>query len=79
VNRNQISDDDFETELGSCLLNESGRKTYTKAFEETLEQTVDHPKLNRKVSYQYLMRLEAYKLKKHLLAGEEYEPFQRWW
>jgi len=79
VNRNQISDDDFETELGSCLLNESGRKTYTKAFEETLERTVEHPTLNRKVSYQYLMRLEAYKLKKHLLTGEEYEPFQRWW
>jgi CRISPR-associated protein Cas1 len=79
VNRNQISADDFETELGSCLLNESGRKTYTKAFEETLERTVDHPTLNRKVSYQYLLRLEAYKLKKHLLTGEEYDPFQRWW
>lgn len=79
VNRKQISDGDFETELGSCLLNESGRKTYTKAFEETLERTVEHPNLNRKVSYQYLMRLEAYKLKKHLLTGEEYDPFQRWW
>jgi CRISPR-associated protein Cas1 len=79
VNRNQISDADFETELGSCLLNESGRKTYTKAFEETLERTVEHPQLNRKVSYQYLMRLEAYKLKKHLLTGEAYDPFQRWW
>jgi len=79
VNRNQISSTDFETELGSCLLNESGRQTYTKAFEETLERTVDHPELNRKVSYQYLMRLEAYKLKKHLLTGEEYVPFKRWW
>lgn len=35
--------------------------------------------LNRKVSYQYLLRLEAYKLKKHLLTGEAYEPFERWW
>ncbi|WP_115891615.1 type I-B CRISPR-associated endonuclease Cas1b [Haloferax sp. Atlit-48N] len=79
INRNQITASDFESELGSCLLNEGGRKTYTKAFEETLERTVEHPKLNRKVSYQYLMRLEAYKLKKHLLTGEEYEPFERWW
>ena len=79
MNRNQISDDDFETELGSCLLNESGRKTYTKEFEETLERTVEHPTLDRKVSYQYLMRLEAYKLKKHLLTGEAYDSFQRWW
>lgn len=79
INRNQISETDFESELGSCLLNEQGRKTYTKAFEEALERTVDHPALNRKVSYQYLMRLEAYKLKKHLLTGEAYEPFKRWW
>lgn len=79
VNRNQITRDDFETELGSCLLNERGRQTYSKSFEETLERTVEHPHLNRKVSYQYLLRLEAYKLKKHLLAGEPYDPFRRWW
>jgi CRISPR-associated protein Cas1 len=40
---------------------------------------VEHPDLNRNVSYQYLMRLEAYKLKKHLLTGESYDPFERWW
>lgn len=79
VNRNQISASDFETELGSCLLNEGGRKTYTKAFEEALERTVDHPELNRKVSYQYLMRIEAYKLKKHLLTAEAYDSFKKWW
>jgi len=79
VNRGQIGEDDFETELGSCLLNERGRKTYTKEFEETLERTVEHPELNRKVSYQYLLRIEAYKLKKHLLAGESYDAFRRWW
>jgi len=79
VNRGQISENDFEKEMNACLLNDKGRKTFTKEFEETLERTVDHPGLNRKVSYQYLLRLEAYKLKKHLLTGEEYKPFKRWW
>lgn len=79
VNRGQIGLDDFEAELNSCLLTERGRKTYSKAFEETLERTVEHPRLKRKVSYQYLMRIEAYKLKKHLLTGEPYDPFKRWW
>ncbi|ELZ84574.1 CRISPR-associated protein Cas1 [Haloferax elongans ATCC BAA-1513] len=79
LNRKQLTPSDFETELNSCLLTESGRKTFSKAFEETLEQTVNHPQLNRKVSYQYLLRIEAYKLKKHLLTGEEYVPFKRWW
>jgi CRISPR-associated protein Cas1 len=79
VNRKQLTTDDFETELGACLLTDRGRKTYAKAFEEALERTVEHPQLDRKVSYQYLLRLEAYKLKKHLLASEPYEPFERWW
>lgn len=79
VNRQQIAADDFREEVGACLLNDDGRKVYTKAFEEMLEETVEHPNLNRKVSYQYLLRLEAYKLKKHLVAGEAYEPFKRWW
>jgi len=79
VNRDQVTTQDFETELNACLLTESGRETVSKEFERTLEKTVEHPTLNRKVSYQYLLRLEAYKLKKHLLTGEAYEPFERWW
>ncbi|WP_128905472.1 type I-B CRISPR-associated endonuclease Cas1b [Halorubrum amylolyticum] len=79
LNRRQLTPDDFEQDLGACLLDEHGRKVYTKEFEKTLERTVDHPDLNRKVSYQHLLRLEAYKLKKDLLAGESYEPFKRWW
>lgn len=79
LNRGQLSTDDFETDLNSCLLTEHGRETFSKEFEETLEKTIDHPELDRKVSYQYLLRLEAYKLKKHLLTGEPYKPFKRWW
>lgn len=79
INRNQIDEDDFESELGKCLLNDTGRKTYAKEFEETLERTIDHPDLNRKVSYQYLIRIEVYKLKKHLLTGEQYKSLHRWW
>lgn len=79
VNRGQLDSSDFESDLNSCLLTEDGRQTYSKEFEQTLETTVDHPKLNRKVSYQYLLRIEAYKLKKHVLTGELFEPFRRWW
>ncbi|WEL20252.1 type I-B CRISPR-associated endonuclease Cas1b [Halorhabdus sp. BNX81] len=79
VNRGQLSDDDFDSEMNACLLTESGRETFSKEFEQTLDRTIDHPRLNRKVSYQYLLRVEAYKLKKHLLTGEAYESFERWW
>jgi len=79
VNRKQLDLNDFENELNACLLNETGRKTFSREFEKTLDETVEHPRLNRKVSYQYLLRVEVYKLKKHLLTGEEYVPFKRWW
>jgi len=79
VNRGQLSDDDFDSEMNSCLLTETGRETFSKEFEQTLNRTIEHPNLNRKVSYQYLLRVEAYKLKKHLLTGEPYDPFERWW
>jgi len=79
VNRGQLSDDDFDSEMNACLLTESGRETFLKEFEQTLDRTIEHPNLNRKVSYQYLLRVEAYKLKKHLLTGESYESFERWW
>ena len=35
--------------------------------------------LGRQVSYQYLIRLEAYKLIKHLIGEKEYEGFRIWW
>ena len=35
--------------------------------------------LNRKISYQYLVRLECYKLIKHLLDEKKYQAFQMWW
>lgn len=79
VNRGQIGHDDFRDEAAGFLLTEDGRKTYLKEYEETLQTTIDHPDLGRNVSYKYLLRLEAYKLKKYLLGGETYESLKRWW
>ena len=44
-----------------------------------LQTKIKHKKLDREVSYEYLMRLEVYKLIKHLLEDEEYEGFKMWW
>lgn len=79
ANRGQISEEDFRQEMGGCLLADEARKTFTKTFEKNLEETVKHPRLKRKVSYQYLLRIEVYKLKKHLLTGEDFEALHRWW
>lgn len=76
LNRNQISPDNF---TDTYQLESSAQKLVVKEFEDMLEETIEHPKLNRHVSYQYLLRLDAYKLKKHIISGEKYEPFKRWW
>lgn len=79
LNRKQLTGDDFVSSMEGCLLTDSGRRTFVREFEEVLERTIEHPTLDRHVSYQYLLRLEAYKLHKHVLGDKEYEPFKRWW
>lgn len=69
----------FETDVGACYLNEEGRKTFIAAFDEHLKQTVSHRKLKRHVSYQRLIRLECYKLIKHLVGMETYQALRPWW
>ncbi|MGB9665341.1 MAG: type I-B CRISPR-associated endonuclease Cas1b [Ignavibacteria bacterium] len=79
LNKNIIKDEDFDQNLNSCLLNEKGRKTFIKEYDEKLATTIKHRKLNRSISYQTLIRYECYKLIKHLLDAEKYQSFKIWW
>ncbi|RRJ27523.1 type I-B CRISPR-associated endonuclease Cas1b [Halocatena pleomorpha] len=79
VNRQQLSFDDFESELDGCLLTEAGRATVLDEYEQTLDETVEHPRLSRHVSYKTLVQTDVYSLKKHVLTGEDYHPTERWW
>lgn len=79
LNSNMLKDSDFEKDLNYCYLKESGRKTFTKEYDNKLNQTIKHRDLERKVSYQRLIRLENYKLIKHLTEEKEYEGFRIWW
>lgn len=79
VNKRMLSEDDFEKDLNYCILNDDGRKTFIKEYDERLKKTIKHRELNKKVSYRRLIRLEAYKIIKHLLGSKEYKPFVMWW
>jgi len=79
VNRQQITPDDFESELDGCLLTEDGRMTVLEEFEKLLDETVAHPRLERNVSYKTLVRTDVLSLKKHILTGEKYHATERWW
>jgi CRISPR-associated protein Cas1 len=79
LNNRQLSERDFAQDLNCCYLKESGRKTVLKEWDARLQTTIEHRRLRRKVSYERLMRLECYKLVKHLTNVEPYVGFRAWW
>ncbi len=79
MNRKQIQHTDFDTHLNSCLLKESGCKKVLRSWEEKIGDTIKHRTLNKQVSYKHLIKLESYKLVKHIMGIEVYKPFKAWW
>ncbi|MEE0777063.1 MAG: type I-B CRISPR-associated endonuclease Cas1b [Bacillota bacterium] len=79
LNKGMISESDFTDCDHFLKLKEPALKKIIKEFEETLKRTVSHKSLNRTVSYRHLIRLEIYKLIKHLLEEKPYEGFKIWW
>lgn len=79
MNKREIQSNDFEPNLNAVLLKPKGKKTFVQAWENRLTETISHRTLNRNVSYKHLIKLECYKLVKHVLNIEEYKPFKMWW
>ncbi len=79
INNQMIKPEHFEERLNFCYLKEEGRKLYIREFDERLQTTIEHRELKRKVSYRHLIRLECYKLTKHILGEKEYKAFKAWW
>lgn len=79
LNKKEIQSKDFDFHVNRVILKESGKKAFIRAFEERLHETIKHRTLNKHVSYKSLVKLECYKLSKHLLDMETYKPFKIWW
>ncbi len=79
LNRNQITEKSFTKNLNYLHLTKDASKTIVSELDAKLQTTIKHRDLDKSVSYQYLIRLECYKIIKHLLGEKEYEPFKIWW
>ena len=79
LNKHQISEKDFEEGLNFLYIKDKPRKEITKQLDMKLQTTIKHRTLGREVSYEYLIRLEIYKLIKHLIEDIPYEGFKMWW
>ena len=79
IGRKQLSKQDFESEAGGVFLTEHGRQKVIEELEKRLKTTINHRGLGRSVSYRSLVRMELYKIQKHLMGEEEYEPYESRW
>lgn len=79
LNKKEIQTRDFEQSLNRVILKPGGKKKFIQVFENRLTETIMHRNLKRKVSYKHLIKLECYKLVKHILGMEEYKPLKMYW
>jgi CRISPR-associated protein Cas1 len=78
VNKQMIDLSCFTEELGGLYLNEKGRTIFVQEYDKRLTQVISFKK-GKRCSYQRLIRLELYKIEKHLMGEKEYEPFISQW
>jgi len=79
INKGMIKPSHFHTEAKGIFMNEKGQRLFVEEFDRRMGTTVEHRELGRQVSYRRLIRLEAYKIEKHLLEEKPYTPFiSRW-
>lgn len=79
LNKKQITENDFEKDLNFLYIKENARKNITIEMDKRLQTVIKHKTLGREVSYEYLIRLELYKLIKYLTEDIKYEGFKIWW
>ncbi|MDR0765048.1 MAG: type I-B CRISPR-associated endonuclease Cas1b [Synergistaceae bacterium] len=80
INKQMIQEKHFEKQSGGGIyLNEKGREIVLRAWEERVKETIEHPRLKRKVSYRGLVRMEIHKVQKHILEDKKYIPYASRW
>lgn len=79
VNKKMLDDSCFREEMADVMLTDKGRKLFLTEYNDRLQTTIKHKSLGRNVSYKRLIRLECYKLIKHLLGEKKYKPLVMWW
>ena len=79
VRKNMLDVGDFRKDLNYVLLSDKGRRKFIREYDEKLKSTIKHRKLGKNVSFKQLIRIECYKLMKHLIGVDKYKPLIAWW
>lgn len=79
LGKKMIAKDDFDRYTEGIMLKEKAKKCFVENLDEKLKTTINHRDIGRPVSYRRLIRLELYKLEKHLMGEKEYRAFVARW
>lgn len=79
LNRGVLKAGDFREGSEGVFLKEDARRVFLEAYQARLKDTLQVPRLRRHVSYRRLIRMELYKLEKHLIGDQPYRPYVARW
>lgn len=79
IDKKMIGESDFERATEGIVLKEKGRKKFVEELDKRLSTTINHRAVGHPVSYRRLIRMELYKIEKHILGEEPYKPFVSQW
>jgi CRISPR-associated protein Cas1 len=74
INLKMMDETDFVSD-GGVFLNSKGKRKLLQEFDKKLQETNYVSSLRRKVSNRRLIRLELYKLERHILGETDYKPY----
>ncbi|AQS58407.1 type I-B CRISPR-associated endonuclease Cas1b [Desulforamulus ferrireducens] len=79
IGKKMITKNDFDRDTEGISLKEKAKKCFVEELDNKLKTTINHREIGRSVSYRRLIRLELYKLEKHLMGEKPYTPFIARW
>lgn len=79
INKNIISEKDFEFKGKTCYLLNDSKKLILKEMDRKLKKTFKHKDFNIPISYKSLIHLECLSILKFLNNEKEYQSFKMWW
>ncbi len=77
INLKIISANDFTSKNGIYLLKDKARQKFVEEFEKRLSTVITHRRLNRRISYRSLIRMECFNLINFMIGKiKSYEPYK---
>ncbi|WPX08770.1 type I-B CRISPR-associated endonuclease Cas1b [Anaerocellum danielii] len=79
ISKNMLKPEHFEEDFEGMLLKDEAKKMFINELEQRLSTTITVKNIGNHVSYRQLIRIELYKIEKHLMGEKEYDPYVTQW